>query len=158
MIICLIQTEHLSLMPGTPVVGQLQPVKGYRRLTAPPDKWWWCRHFCWCWYWWWQSLNLSFCRDLVCFGRSVGSGNTHKNMITRNTSFLLFSFACFSPRSRGGAVPVKEGGRAIRQTWLPTSSYCPLGTGTWKDFLNIHCVAQNYILLCSSNQKEVIWT
>ena len=24
-------------MPGAPVVGQLEPVKGYRRLTAPPD-------------------------------------------------------------------------------------------------------------------------
>ena len=37
-IFCVIRTQHLSLMPGAPVVGQLEPVKGYRRLTAPPDR------------------------------------------------------------------------------------------------------------------------
>ena len=73
--------------------------------------------------------------------------------MNRSRDMICFSFECFSPRARCRAVPVKEGGRAVGKTWLPTPSYCPLGTGTWKDFLNIHCVAQNNILLCSSNQQ-----
>ena len=77
-----------------------------------------------------------------------------------------FSFSaslCFSPRARGRAVPMKEGGRAVRQTWFPAPSYCPLGTGIWKESLDLHYVSddnqshrhEHHNFQCHKNYIEV---
>ena len=81
----------------------------------------------------WQILNLSFAENLFLLQE------VQKKTEKGHRKHIREAVLCFSPRSQGRAVPVKEGGRTVRQTWLPTPSYCPLGTGQWKRELKTNC-------------------
>ena len=58
---------------------------------------------------------------------------------------------------------MKEGGRAVRQTWFPAPSYCPLRTGIWKESLDLHYVSddnqshrhEHHHFQCHKNYIEV---